>query len=57
MAKCKTKPQIAPPDPDQIMLAGVAPVSMIWSGSVAAICGNDLRLAIIPSPLNIRRRA
>ena len=28
MAKCKTKPQIAPPDPDPIMLAGVAPVSM-----------------------------
>ena len=28
MAKCKTLPQITPPDPDQIMLTGVAPVSM-----------------------------
>ena len=28
MAKRKTLPQITPPDPDQIMMAGVAPVSM-----------------------------
>ena len=28
MAKRKTLPQIAAPDPDQIMMAGVAPVSM-----------------------------
>ncbi|NCO47687.1 MAG: hypothetical protein GW887_01335 [Sphingomonadales bacterium] len=28
MAKCKPLPQITPPDPDQIMMAGVAPVSM-----------------------------
>ena len=28
MAKRKTVPQITPPDPDQIMRAGVAPVSM-----------------------------
>ena len=28
MAKRKTLPQIAPPDPDQIMIAGVAPVSV-----------------------------
>ena len=26
--KRKTLPQITPPDPDQIMMAGVAPVSM-----------------------------
>ncbi len=26
--KCKTLPQITPPESDQIMLAGVAPVSM-----------------------------
>jgi hypothetical protein len=28
MAKRKTSPQIPPPDPDQIMMTGVAPVSM-----------------------------
>ena len=28
MPKRKTLPQIAPPDPDQIMLTGVAPISM-----------------------------
>ena len=28
MAKRKTLPQITPPDPDQIMLAGISPVSM-----------------------------
>jgi hypothetical protein len=28
MTKRKTLPQITPPDPDQIMVAGVAPVSM-----------------------------
>jgi hypothetical protein len=28
MAKSKTFSQITPPDPDQIMLTGVAPVSM-----------------------------
>ena len=28
MAKRKTLPQITQPDPDQIMMAGVAPVSM-----------------------------
>ena len=28
MAKRKTLPQIAPPDPAQIMLAGLSPVSM-----------------------------
>lgn len=28
MAKRKTLPQITPPDPDQIVMAGVAPVSM-----------------------------
>jgi hypothetical protein len=28
MAKRKTLPQITPPDPDQIMMTGVAPVSM-----------------------------
>lgn len=28
MAKRKTLPQIAPPDPAQIMMAGVAPVSI-----------------------------
>ena len=28
MAKRKTLPQIAPPDPAQIMLAGISPVSM-----------------------------
>ena len=28
MAKRKTLPQITPPDPTQIMMAGVAPVSM-----------------------------
>jgi hypothetical protein len=28
MTKRKTLPQIAPPDPAQIMMAGVAPVSM-----------------------------
>ncbi len=28
MAKRKTVPQITPPGPDQIMLTGVAPVSM-----------------------------
>lgn len=28
MAKRKTLPQITPPDPDQIMMVGVAPVSM-----------------------------
>jgi hypothetical protein len=28
MAKRKTLLQITPPDPDQIMMAGVAPVSM-----------------------------
>ena len=28
MAKRKTLPQITPPDPDQIMMAVVAPVSM-----------------------------
>ena len=28
MTKHKTLPQITPPDPDQIMMAGVAPVSM-----------------------------
>ena len=28
MAKCKTLPQIEAPDPDQMMIAGVAPVSM-----------------------------
>jgi hypothetical protein len=28
MTKCKPLPQIAPPDPAQIVMAGVAPVSM-----------------------------
>jgi hypothetical protein len=28
MTKCKTLPQITPPDPAQIMMAGVAPVSL-----------------------------
>ncbi len=28
MSKRKTLPQITPPDPDQIMMPGVAPVSM-----------------------------
>ena len=28
MTKCKALKQITPPDPDQIMMAGVAPVSM-----------------------------
>ena len=28
MAKRKTLPQITPPDPDQIVMVGVAPVSM-----------------------------
>lgn len=28
MTKRKTLPQIAPPDPDQLMMAGVAPISM-----------------------------
>ena len=28
MTKRKPLPQIAPPDPDQLMMAGVAPVSM-----------------------------
>jgi hypothetical protein len=28
MTKCKTLPQIVPPDPAQIMMAGIAPVSM-----------------------------
>ena len=28
MPKRKTLPQIKPPDPDQIIMAGVAPVSM-----------------------------
>ena len=28
MGKPKTLPKITPPDPDQIMLTGVAPVSM-----------------------------
>jgi hypothetical protein len=28
ITKRKTLPQIAPPDPTQIMIAGVAPVSM-----------------------------
>ena len=28
MAKRKTLPQITPPHPDQIMMAGVAPVSL-----------------------------
>ena len=28
MAKRKTLPQFTPPDPDQIMMAGVAPVSV-----------------------------
>lgn len=28
MAKRKTLPQITPPDPDQIMMTGIAPVSI-----------------------------
>ena len=28
MAKRKTLPQIAPPDPDQLIMAGVAPVTI-----------------------------
>jgi hypothetical protein len=28
MTKRKPLPQIAPPDPDQLMIAGVAPISM-----------------------------
>ena len=35
MTKRKALPQITPPDPDQIMMAGVAPVSIGGGGGVA----------------------
>ena len=65
MAKRKTLPQIAAPDPDQIMMAGVAPVSMGERNArhhdLIGVGLRDLRqgfaLGHCPPPLNIRRQA